>query len=179
MKSRSTRSLSGAVAAAAVVTAHGALARPGCVFQDAHVFTTQTYGRSLIGTIPAPAPVEVVRLGKKWSIISYDGESGYVATAHLSPRSGTRADPPPGVGYYSANNVLRREIDPLTADFWPNGVRYGWRGGPFPGSRLTGSTYFSGFRRAPWTDRTNWRRDSYLAADDPAWLACGPASRLR
>jgi hypothetical protein len=153
-----------------------ALAKPGCIFQDAHVFTTPAYGAGLIGTIPAPAPVQVVRRGEKWSLVSYDGESGYVATAHLSPRSALRADPPPSVGYVSPSNVLRREIDPLTIAFWPYGGR-----GPFVGSRFGGASYFSGFRRSGWTDRTNWRRDQRLSADDSAWAACaeaeGPARR--
>lgn len=150
--------------------ASAALARPGCVFQDAFLFTDPTYNGYLIGTIPAPAPVELVRMGKNWSIISYDGETGYVATRHLVPNSGARADPPPGI--WRQRLTLRREIDPLF--YWPDGGRFGLRGRAF-GGQFAGDGYFSGFRRSPWTDRTNWRRVSYLGPDSPKWAACGLA----
>lgn len=62
-----------------------AQANPGCIYTDFYLFTNPSYLGGLIGTIPAPAPVEVVRKGRKWSIVSYDGKSGYVKTSHLSP----------------------------------------------------------------------------------------------
>jgi hypothetical protein len=72
-------------------------ARPGCVYTDANLFTSPAYLGGLIGTIPAPAPVEVVQRGQKWSLVSYDGESGYIRTRRLSPKSRTQPDPPPAV----------------------------------------------------------------------------------
>ncbi|WP_457796007.1 hypothetical protein [Methylocystis sp. S23] len=167
----SRRATLASCALGAALAASPALARPGCVHQDAFLFTDPTYTGNLIGTIPAPAPVEVVRTGPKWSIISYDGESGYVATRHLSPASGARSDPPPG-RYYDASRTMRREIDPLFDSHWLNGGRFAARGRPF-GGYWSGSNYFAGFRRSYWTDRVNWRRESYLAPDDPAWAACG------
>ncbi|WP_457797947.1 SH3 domain-containing protein [Methylocystis sp. S23] len=74
-----------------------ARAAPGCVYQDAYLFSSPDYVGGLIGTIPAPAPVEVVQRGKKWSLISYDGQTGYVSTSHLSRNSRAQADPPPSV----------------------------------------------------------------------------------
>lgn len=131
-----------------IIAVSCAQARPGCVYQDAFLFSDPTYLGSLIGTIPAPAPVEVVRKGKKWSIISYDGESGYVATSHLVPGSKTRPDPPPIK--YDQSRSLRQ---PLTS----------W----------TGPNYFWGYNRSYWTSRRDWSRETYLAPDDPAWAACG------
>lgn len=74
-----------------------ATARPGCVYTDANLFTSSAYLGGLIGTIPAPAPVEIVQRGRKWSLVSYDGESGYIRTRHLSPKSQARPDPPPAI----------------------------------------------------------------------------------
>jgi hypothetical protein len=128
------------------VTASPVLADPGCIYTDSYLFTNPSYLGGLIGTIPAPAPVEVVRKGKKWSIVSYDGESGYVKTSHLSPRSGARADPPPVV------------YDQSIAGAYP--------------AFSSGPNSFLGFT-SNWTSRTNWSRESSIPADDPSWSACG------
>ena len=127
------------------VTALPVLADPGCIYTDSYLFTNPSYLGGLIGTIPAPAPVEVVRKGKKWSIVSYDGESGYVKTSHLSPRSGARADPPPVV------------YDQSVAGAYP--------------AFSSGPNSFLGFT-SNWTSRTNWSRESSIPADDPSWSAC-------
>jgi hypothetical protein len=145
-----------------------------CVFQDAYVFTDPSYTGALIGTIPAPAPVELVRLGPKWSLISYDGESGYVATRHLIRNSGAAADPPPGDDYGAAAG-LRRDIDPQTLMNWPYpGARFGL------GSRWSDPTFYAGLRGSHWTSRTHWRRTTYRAPNDPAWSVCsGPAVKAQ
>lgn len=136
------------------LSANAAQAGPGCLYQDAFLFSDPTYLGGLIGTIPAPTPVEVVRKGRKWSIISYNGESGYVATRHLSPGSRTRPDPPPLD--YDQTLTLRQ---PLA--FW------------------SGPNYFWGYNRSYWTSRRNWSRESYLSPDDPAWAACGVTTSRR
>lgn len=122
-----------------------AKAGPGCIYTDSYLFSNPSYLGGLIGTIPAPAPVEVVRKGKKWSIVSYDGESGYVKTSHLSPRSGARPDPPPVV------------YDQSVA-------------GHYPAFSSSPSSFLS---FTSWTSRTNWNRKSSIRADDPSWSACG------
>lgn len=43
-------------------------ARPGCVYQDAHLRIGPGGSYPSIGTIPGPTPVVLVRLGKEWSI---------------------------------------------------------------------------------------------------------------
>lgn len=165
------------LAACLALAAPAAMARPACVYQDAFLFDSTTYNAYLVGTIPAPAPVELVRLGRKWSFVSYDGESGYVATRHLISNSGARPDPPPGVWEQEAESqTLRREIDPLTSPYFPGGVRFGLRGrGIGFGGNYVGDPYFAGFRRTPWTNRVNWGRASYLPPDSPKWAVCGLA----
>jgi hypothetical protein len=132
-----------ALSVAAVATAR---ANPGCIYTDAYLFANPSYLGGLIGTIPAPAPVEVVRKGRKWSIVSYDGESGYVKSSHLSARSGVRADPPPVV------------YDQSVAGRYP--------------AFSSSPDSFLGFT-SNWTSRTNWNRVSSISADDPSWAACG------
>jgi hypothetical protein len=138
------------VATAVLITASAvqmAQAKPGCIYTDSHLFANPSYLGGLIGTIPAPAPVEVVRKGRTWSIVSYDGESGYVKTSHLSRRSGALPDPPPVVYDQSIAGQYR-----------------GFSSSP---------SSFLGFT-SNWTSRTNWNRDSSIPADDPSWSACGP-----
>jgi hypothetical protein len=79
------------------VAASPAEAQPSCVYTDANLFTSPAYLGGLIGTIPAPAPVEIVQRGRKWSLVSYDGESGYIRSSRLSPNSRARSDPPPAI----------------------------------------------------------------------------------
>jgi uncharacterized protein YraI len=143
-----------------------ARARPGCIYQNAHLRIGPGSNYPLIGTIPAPTPVVLVRQGPKWSIVSFDGETGYVATRHLSRRSGAPPDPPPSRSLTTSDPVLVREIDPLFGSARLGGGRFGWR--VWSG----GDDYFAGFRRRPWMDRTNWRRGDYAAADDR--LQCIP-----
>ena len=135
------------IAAVAGLAGGSAVARPACLYQDANLRGGPGSSYYLIGTIPAPAPVVLVRLGIKWSLISYDGETGYVATAHLSPGKGVPNDPPPSAPSLAPEQALTREIDPLFGDASLHG-RFGRRGGVGFGD------YNTGFRRAPWTDRT-------------------------
>jgi len=125
----------------------GAQASPACIYQDAALRGGPGSSYYLIGTIPAPARVTLLQLKPQWSMISYDGETGYVATAHLSPYSGARPDPPAYAQSLAPGRALTREIDPFFGDASLRG-RFDWR----PGA-LT-PDYFSGYRRTPWTDRT-------------------------
>jgi len=145
---RISRNLSVALSLSLLAFAIGeARAAPACVYQNAALRRGPSNSSYLIGTIPAPARVILVQKRAKWSLISYDGETGYVATAHLSPHSGARADPPAYVQSLAPGRPLTREIDPF---FGAAGLRehYGVR------DDFGGSNYFTGYRRTPWTDRT-------------------------
>lgn len=128
-------------------------ARPACVHRDARLYREASDHSSLIGTIPAPTPVVLVRAGDKWSMVSYDGETGYLLSAHLSPGAAIPADPPPSRQVLSSERALVREIDPLFGDASTR-------------SRLTRATadYFTGFRRSTWTDRTSNPTPAHAAA---------------
>jgi uncharacterized protein YgiM (DUF1202 family) len=124
-----------------------ARATPACVYQNAALRRGPSNSSYLIGTIPAPARVILVQKRPRWSLISYDGETGYVATAHLSPHSGARPDPPAYVQSLTPGRPITQEIDPF---FGAAGLRehYGVR------DAFGGPKYFTGYRRTPWTDRT-------------------------
>jgi len=93
-----------------------ASASPACVYQDSALRGGPGDSYYLIGTIPAAARVVLVQLRPRWSLISYDGETGYVATAHLSPHSGARSDPPAWVPSLAPSRALTREVDPFFGD---------------------------------------------------------------
>jgi len=124
-----------------------ASASPACVYQDSALRGGPGDSYYLIGTIPAAARVVLVQLRPRWSLISYDGETGYVATAHLSPHSGARSDPPAWVPSLAPSRALTREVDPFFGDASLSG-RFDRR------RDYGGGDYFSGYRRNSWTDRT-------------------------
>jgi hypothetical protein len=145
------------LAAAALLCSGAAQAKPGCVFQDAALRSGPGSSEYLIGVIPANSSIVLVRRGEKWSIVSYDGETGYLATRHLSRERRGAGDPPTWRESMNPGRTLIREIDPLFGD-----------ARPFGGPRrvdLGFTDYFSGFRRASWTDRT---RDPATAARAPS-----------
>jgi len=125
----------------------GAGASPACVYQDAALRGGPGDSFYLIGTIPASARVVLLQRRERWSLVSYDGETGYVATAHLSQRSGAPPDPPAYVPSPAPSQALICEVDPLFGD-----ASLGGRFGPH--RNYGGGSYFSGYRRNSWTDRT-------------------------
>ncbi|MBG0811381.1 hypothetical protein IY145_18690 [Methylosinus sp. H3A] len=154
-------------AAALLGLAGSAAARPACVFQDAALRGDAGSGEHLIGVIPALSPIVLVRQGPKWSIVSFDGETGYVQTRHLTPFGGP-ADPPSWRQSPSPNQTLLREIDPLFGDSALRLAR---------GSALGFYNYFSGFRRSAWTDRTGARVAEARASENPCLAALRQAER--
>jgi len=148
MKPVKTRTLAPATIALLCLGGHAASGSPACIYQDAALRGGPGDSYYLIGTIPAPARVVLVQLRPRWSLISYDGETGYVATAHLSPQSGARPDPPAYVPSLAPSRALTREVDPLFGDASLRG-RFDRRR-DYGGS----ADYFSGYRRNSWTDRT-------------------------
>ncbi|WP_036286790.1 hypothetical protein [Methylosinus sp. PW1] len=156
-------------AAALLGLAGSAAAKPACVFQDAALRGDAGSAEHLIGVIPALSPIVLVRQGPKWSIVSFDGETGYVQTRHLTPFGGP-ADPPSWRQSPSPNQTLRREIDPLFGEA-------SWRFGLAPRSTLGLYNYFSGFRRAAWTDRTGARVAEARASANPCLAALRQAER--
>jgi Bacterial SH3 domain len=147
---------------------------PACVYQDAALRGGPGSSYYLIGTIPAAARVILVQKRPRWSLISYDGETGYVSTAHLSPRSGARADPPAYVPSLSPGQSLTREIDPY---FGAAGLR-GHYGLP---ADFGSVNYFAGYRRRPWTDRTPPAPGDIkpVSSAGCAWLAPQKGGRSR
>jgi len=156
--------------AALLSVAGTALAKPACVFQDAALRGGAGSGEHLIGVIPALSPIVLVRQGPKWSIVSFDGETGYVAARHLTPFGGP-ADPPSWRQSLSSNQTLSREIDPLFGDA---SLRFGLSRRPSLGSFYN---YFSGFRRSAWTDRTGARVAAAEASANPCLAALRQAER--
>jgi len=158
------------VFAALLGLAGTAAARPACVFQDAALRGGAGGGEYLVGVIPAFSPIVLVREGPKWSIVSYDGETGYVATRHLTPFGGP-ADPPSWRQSLSPDRTLLREIDPLFGD---SSLRFGLaQHSPLGGFY----DYFSGFRRSAWTDRTGARVAAAPASANPCLAALRRAER--
>lgn len=147
-----------------------AAAKPACVFQDAALRSGAGADEHLVGVIPAYSPIVLVREGPRWSIVSYDGETGFVATRHLAPFGGP-ADPPVWRQSLSPKQTLLREIDPLFGD---SSLRFGLA----RRSALGGFyNYFSGFRRAAWTDRTGARVAAAPASANPCLAALRRAER--
>ncbi|WP_400768279.1 hypothetical protein [Methylosinus sporium] len=156
-------------AAAALGLAGPTAARPACVFQDAALRSDAGSGEHLIGVIPALSSIVLVRQGPKWSIVSYDGETGYIQTRRLTPFGGP-GDPPSWRQSLSSDRTLLREIDPLFGDA-------SWRFGLAPRSTLGFYNYFSGFRRSAWTDRAGARAAEARASANPCLAALRQAER--
>jgi hypothetical protein len=112
---------------ACAATASSALARPSRLVYDAALRVGPGLSYPAIGTIPAGTQINLVRQDKVWSIVSYDGETGYLLTNSVTGRLGFRPDPP------FAGNPLIRELDPNFAG--PYAYYFGGRFG-FLGERL-------------------------------------------
>jgi len=67
-----------------------AKAVPACIYQDAALRAGPGNGYYLVGTIPAPARVILVQRRARWSLISYDGETGAMSRPRISRRGAAR-----------------------------------------------------------------------------------------
>ena len=86
-------------AAFAVLGAGGALAHEAIVAQVAALRAGPGAARHVLATLPAGAPVDVVTTRRGWSLVSYEGLRGYVASEALAAAAVPSGDPDCDLGY--------------------------------------------------------------------------------
>lgn len=68
-----------------------------------------------IGTISAGTLVHLVRRDPVWSIVSYDGETGYLLSNHLVGSPNVQPGLPPGLYSWGSGGTLVQTVDPIPA----------------------------------------------------------------
>jgi len=70
-----------ATAVLLVTAAQGAIAEPAILRAAASLRSGPAEGRAALETLPKGAAVDIERRGRRWSLVSYEGRRGYVATS--------------------------------------------------------------------------------------------------
>ena len=87
------------LAALAALCAGDALAHEAIVAHVAALRAGPGAARRAIATLPAGAPVDVVTTRRGWSLVSYEGLRGYVASEALAAAAVPSGDPDCDLGY--------------------------------------------------------------------------------
>jgi len=114
-----------------VLLATTAAARPSHLAYNAVLYVEPDMGSAPIGTIPAGTLIHLVRRDKVWSIVSYDGETGYLLSNLLIDSRNAHPGIPRGLYPSGGHSSLLRRVDPMPAgpySYYFTG-RYGYWGG--------------------------------------------------
>jgi hypothetical protein len=94
--------------------ANGAAARPDHLAYSAVLYAERDMSSAPIARIPAGAPIHLVRREKVWSMVSFDGETGYLLSNLLAGGPNTHPGIPRGF-YPSGGDTAIRRVDPMPA----------------------------------------------------------------
>jgi hypothetical protein len=98
-----------------VLLASAAAARPGYLAYNAVLHVEPDMSSPPIGTIPAGTLIHLVRRDKVWSIVSFDGETGYLLSNLLVGGRDTHPGIPRGLYPSGGPSTLLRLVDPMPA----------------------------------------------------------------
>jgi hypothetical protein len=97
-----------------VLLAGAAAAKPGHLAYNAVLYAERDMGSAPIARIPAGTLIHLVRRDKVWSMVSFDGETGYLLSNLLVGGSNTHPGIPRGF-YPSGGDIAIRRVDPMPA----------------------------------------------------------------
>jgi len=116
-----------------VLLAGGAAAGPAHLAYNAVLYGERDLGSARIARIPAGTPIHLVRRDKIWSMVSFDGETGYLLSNLVVGGHDTRPGIPPGLYPSGGPSTLPRRVDPMPAGPYSYyftgryGYWWGWR----------------------------------------------------
>jgi hypothetical protein len=98
-----------------VLLASAAAAKPDHLAYDAVLYAERDMSSAPIARIPAGTLIHLVRRDKVWSMVSFDGESGYLLSNLLVGGPDTHPGTPRGFYPSGGSSALLRGVDPMPA----------------------------------------------------------------
>lgn len=98
-----------------VFLASAGAAKPAYLAYNAVLYGERDLSSAPITRIPAGTLIHLVRRDKVWSIVSFDGNTGYLLSNLVAGGRDTHPGIPPGLYPMGSSSAVLREVDPMPA----------------------------------------------------------------